>query len=69
MLSAKLKSSSSAVMMLHEKSLPELRITDRPLRISVFDMLRTIAVKRLESTARSTGSKPVSVVPGVTVLP
>ena len=27
------------------------------MRISVFDMLRTIAVKRLESTARSTGSK------------
>ena len=56
MLSAKLKSSSSAVMMLHEKSRPVFRITDRPVRISVLDMARTIAVKRLESTARSTGS-------------
>src|SRR5258707_15744552 len=57
MLSATQKSSSSPVITQQEKSRPVLRITERPVRISVFDMLRTIAVKRLDSTARSTGSK------------
>src|SRR5437016_1930341 len=56
MLSAIANSSSWAVMMQHEKSRTWFRITDRPVRIRVFDMLRTIAVQRLESTARSTGS-------------
>ncbi len=61
MLSAIASSSSCAVSTQQEKSRPVLRITERPVRISVFDMLRTIAVKRLESIARSIGSNGAGV--------
>src|SRR3954468_357178 len=56
MLSATASSSSPPETTQQEKSRAVLRITERPVRISVLDMLRTIASKRLERIARSTGS-------------
>src|SRR5207244_3921311 len=55
-LSAIASSSSVPVITQQEKSRPVLRITERPARTRVLDIFRTIAVKRLERTARSTGS-------------
>src|SRR5262245_32347682 len=60
MLSAMARNSSRPVITQHEKSRPVLRMTERPVRMSVLDMLRTIAVKRDERTARSTGSDTVA---------